>query len=196
MKGKKLTALMVAAALAAPLSLFAEVRNSGRTELQALADELTRVLGADRVEVTGRTTPRTPARENASSMEQAVIEAMNRERAAYGLAPLRVNERLSLAAEDRIADLFAKRYFNHVSPDGMQPFVWADRRGYLYTAIGENLAAGYRSAASVVDGWMHSPGHRANILGRDFNEVGVAIAAGSPVANYSGPTIVALYGAQ
>ena len=95
-----------------------------------------------------------------------------------------------------MGDLFAKHYFNHVSPDGMQPFVWAERRGYDYSAIGENLAAGYRGATSVVSGWMHSPGHRANILGPNFDEVGVAIADGSPVRNYSGPTVVAIYGTR
>jgi uncharacterized protein YkwD len=157
-----------------------------------LADELSRVLGSGRVEAAGRTVPA----QTSSSMEDAVIAAMNRERAAHGLRPLRVNTRLSLAADDRIADLFSKKYFNHVSPDGMQPFVWAQRRGYNYSVIGENLAAGYRSATGVVDGWMHSPGHRANILGRDFDEVGVAIAGGSPVGGYGGPTVVALYGSR
>ena len=191
MKTKAFISLVVAAAMAAPMSLFAETRSARRTELQGLADELSRVLGSGRVEVAGRT-----AAPQQSSMEDAVIAAMNRERAAYGLRPLRVNTRLALAADDRIADLFSKKYFNHVSPDGLQPFVWAQRRGYQYSVIGENLAAGYRSATGVVDGWMHSPGHRANILGRDFDEVGVAIAGGSPVGNYRGPTVVALYGSQ
>jgi uncharacterized protein YkwD len=160
--------------------------------MQGLADELARVLGKSRVEVSGRTEP---SRAIATD-EDAVIAAMNRERAARGLRPLRLNTRLALAAEDRIRDLFAKHYFNHVAPDGTQPFVWAERRGYDYSIIGENLAAGYRNANSVVDGWMRSPGHRANILGRDFDEVGVAIANGSPVANYSGPTYVAIYGGR
>ena len=190
MKIKGLAALALTTVLAAPVSLFAETRTDGRTDLQNLADELTRVLGAGHVEITGRV----PSQN--SAMEDAVIAAMNRERAAYGLAPLRVNTRLALAAGDRIHDLFSKHYFNHVSPDGMQPFVWAERHGYDYTSIGENLAAGYRTAASVVDGWMHSPGHRANILGRDFNEVGVAIAGGSPVDNFNGPTVVAIYGGR
>jgi uncharacterized protein YkwD len=190
MKRKKLTSLVVAAALAAPLSLFAESRTSRRTDLQGLANELSRVLGSGHVEVSGRTTARS------SSLEDAVIAQMNRERAAHGLGPLRLNAQLALAAQDRIADLFAKHYFDHVSPDGMQPFVWAERRGYDYSTIGENLATGYRGATAVVDGWMHSPGHRANILGRDFNEVGVAIADGSPVGNYGGPTYVAIYGAR
>jgi uncharacterized protein YkwD len=189
MKIKRLTALTVAAVLAAPMSIFAETRTPRRTDLDGLAAELTRVLGAGHVEITGRVASN-------SSTEDAVIAAMNRERAAHGLPPLRVNTRLALAAEDRVHDLFAKHYFNHVSPDGMQPFVWAERRGYDYSVIGENLAAGYRTPAAVVDGWMRSPGHRANILGRDFDEVGVAVAGGSPVANYSGPTYVAIYGSR
>ena len=130
-----------------------------------------------------------------SPVEISIISAMNRERATYGLPPLRVNVELTEAANDRIGDLFAQHYFAHVSPQGLQPFVWAERRGYDYHAMGENLATGY-SPQEVVDGWMHSPGHRANILGRDFNEVGVAIASGSPVHAHGGPTVVALYGGR
>jgi uncharacterized protein YkwD len=119
---------------------------------------------------------------------------MNRERVARGLVPLRLNQSLSLAAHDRIGDMFAKNYFAHVSPDGIQPFVWARQRGYRYRIIGENLAVGYRGAA-VVDGWMRSPGHRENILQEAFDEVGIAIADGSPRSGYRGPTVVALYAA-
>ena len=191
MKIKKLTSLVVALALAAPLSLFAETRASQRTKMANLAADLERALGGHRVEVSGR-----PAPQASSSIEEAVIAQMNRERAAFGLQPLRVNSQLALAAEDRIHDLFNRHYFNHVSPDGMQPFVWAQRRGYDYSIIGENLATGYPTATRVVDGWMHSPGHRANILGRDFDEVGVAVAGGSPVSGYGGPTYVVLYGSR
>src|SRR5262249_34213086 len=162
--------IVVAIAVAAPLSLFGESRISRRT----FVDRALSQAGA----------------------EDAVIAAMNRERAAYGLRPLRLNTRLALAAGDRMSDLFTKHYFNHVAPDGTQPFVWAERRGYDYSVIRENLAAGYRDPTAVVDGWMHSPDHRANILGRDFDEVGVAVADGSPVRNYTGPTYVAIYGAR
>jgi uncharacterized protein YkwD len=120
---------------------------------------------------------------------------MNRERAARGLAPLRLNERLCAAARDRIADMFTKRYFAHNSPDGIDPFSWIMRHGYRYLFAGENLATGY-SGTSVVDGWMHSPGHRRNILGADYTEVGIAIADGSPMRGYRGPTVVALYGSR
>jgi uncharacterized protein YkwD len=131
-----------------------------------------------------------------SLIEISIISAMNRERAARGLRPLQLNLELTEAANDRIDDLFAQHYFAHVSPQGLQPFVWAERRGYDYRAMGENLATGYAMPQEVVDGWMHSPGHRANILGRDYDEVGVAVAGGSPVHAGGGPTVVALYGAR
>lgn len=132
---------------------------------------------------------RSPLKTNAGML----VAAMNRERAAYGLRPLRLNTKLSRAANDRIDDMFAKRYFAHVSPDGIDPFEWVLLRGYRYRLIGENLAVGYRGIA-VVDGWMRSRGHRENILMRGFDEVGIAIANGSPRRGYKGPTVVAIYG--
>ena len=129
-----------------------------------------------------------------AGMADAVVQAMNRERIAYGLRPLRIDDRLSLAAEDRIDDMFSKHYFNHVAHDGTQPWTWADREGYRYHEMGENLAVGYKTPGSIVDGWMNSPGHRANILRKDFVDVGVAIAPGSPTRRFEGPTVVALYG--
>jgi uncharacterized protein YkwD len=177
-------------ALAAPMSLLADSRARQRTDLAALAADLERALGRGHVEVSGR-----PSR-STSSFEEAVVAQMNEQRAAAGLRPLRINSRLSLAAGDRMEDMFNKRYFNHVAPDGLQPWAWVQKRGYIYRGIGENLAVGYPSASRVVDGWMHSPGHRANVLGSRFDEVGVAIADGSPTRGYSGPTVVALYGVR
>jgi uncharacterized protein YkwD len=118
---------------------------------------------------------------------------MNRERAAHGLGPLRLEPRLSLAAEDRVQDMMRKRYFDHVSPDGISPFSWVKARGYRYRMVGENLALGYRGSASVVNGWMNSPGHRENILQSGFDEVGIAFADASPQRGYRGPLVVALY---
>jgi len=125
-----------------------------------------------------------------------LVDEMNRERARHGLAPLRLDSRLSLAAEDRINDMFDKRYFDHVAPDGTPPFVWAGRRGYGYRAIAENLAVGYRTSSNLIEGWMGSAGHRKNILGKRFEEVGIAISAGSPTKQFGGPTVVALYGSR
>jgi uncharacterized protein YkwD len=125
--------------------------------------------------------------------EQIVAE-MNRERAAQGLKPLQLNEKLNLAASDRIKDMFKKRYFDHVAPDGLDPFTWVEQRGYEYRSIGENIAIGYQTAAAIVDGWMTSPGHRQNILEKKYEEVGIAIAAGSPTPEEPrGPVVVSLY---
>jgi len=125
----------------------------------------------------------------------ALVDAMNRERAAYGLRPLHLEERLNRAAEDRAEDMLEKHYFNHVSPEGMSPFKWVDAEGYAYREVGENLAVGYKTADSVVNGWMQSPGHRANILGKHYGDVGIAVAP-SPLHGYGSPLVVALYGSM
>jgi uncharacterized protein YkwD len=158
------------------------------SDIDRLAADLERALGKGTVEVHRKAPVSTPS--------DAIVAAMNRERAAYGLPPLRLNSKLSLAAQDRITDMFDQRYFAHVAPDGTQPFVWLARHGYAYRTAGENLAVGYGTAGRVVGGWMNSPGHRANILGSGFDEVGVAIASGAPLRGYAGPTIVAIYASR
>jgi len=125
---------------------------------------------------------------------ETVIDAMNAERASHGVAPLHIDPKLSAAAADRIADMFDGHYFSHFSPTGVQPWDWVEQEGYDYREVGENLALGYPTAPEIVDGWMHSPAHRANVLGGQFDEVGVAVAEGSPTRPYHGPTVVAIYG--
>jgi uncharacterized protein YkwD len=189
-RSQSFTALALAFALALAPSTFAENRSARRTaQLEA---DMERVFGKP------QNAPRVPVRADglkpgATSAADTLVAAMNRERAARGLGALRLNPTLSKAAADRIDDMFAKRYFAHVSPDGIEPFVWATKRGYRYRLIGENLAVGYRGT-TVVDGWMRSPGHRENILEQGFDEVGIAIADGAPQRGYKGPTVVAMYG--
>jgi uncharacterized protein YkwD len=186
---QRLASLALALLIAVAPSTFAENRSRGMTDLERLAADLERAFGKGSVRIDrGGELHSTPA-------EEAILAAMNRERRARGLSTLRLNTTLSRAAGDRIGDMFAKNYFAHVSPDGIQPFVWASKRGYRYRLIGENLAVGYRGTA-VVDGWMRSPGHRENILEPSFDEVGIAIAGGSPRRGYRGPTVVAMYGAR
>ena len=199
---QRLTSLIVAFAILFPLSLFAESRTRSRTDLEQLAADLERALGRGSVTLerpakpSERQAPPSPARAGAESSgyAQSVVDAMNRERAAHGLGPLRLESRLSLAAEDRVEDMLARRYFDHVSPEGVSPFSWVKARGYRYRLVGENLALGYRNSQSVVTGWMNSPGHRENILESGFDEVGIAFADASPTRGYRGPLVVALYG--
>lgn len=198
-KARPFVAMALAFTLAAP-PLFASTRGQQRQELEQLARDLNSALGRASAEVDGVHRPDPTAAPPVARLQairaEALVDAMNRERAAYGLKPLHLNQELSLAAGDRIDDMFAKHYFSHVSPDGIDPFSWADKRGYDYSEIGENLAVGYPTADDVVDGWMHSPGHRANILKADFDEIGIATAAASPTRTYAGPTVVAMYGTR
>jgi uncharacterized protein YkwD len=123
----------------------------------------------------------------------ALLDAMNEQRARRGLPPLQRNGRLDAAAADRIRDMFQLGYFDHVAPDGREPFVWVRQHGYRYRTVGENLAMGQRAAREVVEQWMASPGHRANILG-NFADTGIAIASGRPTGRGRGFTFVAVYG--
>lgn len=195
---QRLTAFAAALVIVFPLSSAADSRTRGRTDLERLAAELEARLGRGSVAVERGTTRTpvdpTPTAASRSSYAEAIVYAMNRERAARGLAPLRLETRLSLAAQDRVDDMLSKHYFDHVSPDGINPFEWVRKRGYKYNLVGENLALGYSSSQSVVSGWMNSPGHRANILKSGFDEVGIAFSDSSPMRGYGAPLVVALYG--
>ena len=140
--------------------------------------------------------PRRPDATSAAAVSRGlVLQFMNEQRQKRGLPPLQRSTRLDAAAADRMRDMFERRYFDHVAPDGAPPFVSVRERGYAYTAVGENLAAGQRAARQVVDQWMRSKGHRANILG-DFEDIGIAIASGSPTWESDGYTFVVLYGRE
>jgi Cysteine-rich secretory protein family len=110
---------------------------------------------------------------------QEVIVRTNAERTKRGLLPLKSNAALTRAAEWLAKDMAERGYFDHTDRQGRD----IDKRlpdfGYAeYRAMGENIAAGQRSAEEVVAGWMKSPGHRANILEPKFREIGVGITTG------------------
>jgi hypothetical protein len=72
-----------------------------------------------------------------------------------------------------------KGYFSHTGPDGAQPWKWFREAGYRYEYAGENLAVNFNESEDVVNAWMKSPTHRANILKHDFTEVGIGVATGT-----------------
>jgi uncharacterized protein YkwD len=127
---------------------------------------------------------------------ERVLELMNDYRAEHGIAPLVVDPRLSQAAEDRMRDMEEIGYWSHESPEGRSPFTWLHVRGYVYSTAAENLAAGFETAPLLVSSWMESPGHRANIMGRDFEHCGIAIIDGSTRGPATGKSIVVLFGAS
>lgn len=108
-----------------------------------------------------------------------VIALTNLERKANGLRTLTFNQLLTNMAKAKTLDMIDRQYFEHVSPIGVDIGDLAMQYGYRYFHVGENLALGdFASSSHVVDGWMDSPGHRANILGKDFTEIGVYVARG------------------
>lgn len=105
--------------------------------------------------------------------------ATNTQRQQHGLPPLLRNNALNRAAQLKLEDMFAQQYFEHVSPDGRGPADVVEAAGYEYITVGENLALGnFESDADLVQAWMDSPGHRANILSNNFRELGVAVGQG------------------
>ncbi len=109
-----------------------------------------------------------------------VIQYTNIARAQNGgFSALTENITLNRNAQLKVDDMFAKQYFEHVSPSGVGPGDLAKTVGYAYVIVGENLALGdFGSDAKLVDAWMNSPGHRANILNAHYQEIGVAVGKG------------------
>jgi uncharacterized protein YkwD len=92
--------------------------------------------------------------------------------------PLAISSQLTDAAEDHAHDMARRKYFEHRGSDGSQPKDRVKRAGYLSRLTGENIALGPESAEEVVDGWLDSPGHCANIMDPRFRDIGVGLAAG------------------
>lgn len=100
-------------------------------------------------------------------------------KAEAGLPPLDLSQKLSQIAELRLKDMFEKQYFEHYSPQGVGAPQIAEQEGYGYVVIGENIALGnFKDDKTLVDAWMASPGHRANILNTRFTEIGIAVGKG------------------
>jgi len=109
----------------------------------------------------------------------------NLQRESNGFPVFSANPKLTLAAEMKARDMFEKQYFAHVSPTGVGSGELAGLVEYEYIIIGENLALGnYENDKALVQAWMDSPGHRANILSNKFTEIGVAVIKGT----YEGKT--------
>ena len=129
-----------------------------------------------------------PSRENVAQLNKATLCLLNAERRSRGLARLRSEGQLTKAAHLFSADMVSDRFFNHVSPSGSTLNSRVRRTSYLRGGVrrwslGENLAwgAGKRATPrSIVDTWMKSPGHRANILDKRFRHVGVGVVIGAP----------------
>ena len=113
---------------------------------------------------------------NGFSKEQVeVLNLVNKERKANGLKPLTLNKELSNVANIKSRDMIEKGYFDHTSPTYGSPFDMMKTFNISYKAAGENIAMGQKTPSEVMNSWMNSSGHRANILNSTYTELGVGI---------------------
>ena len=111
------------------------------------------------------------------SFENEVIRLVNEIRVENGLKPLTTNWELSRIARYKSEDMSANKYFSHTSPTYGTPFQMIRAFGLSYRSAGENIAYGQRTPAAVVNAWMNSSGHRANILNPSYTQIGVGYCA-------------------
>lgn len=108
-----------------------------------------------------------------TAYEAEVVRLVNEIRVSNGLSTLTHNWELSRVARYKSQDMKNLGYFSHTSPTYGSPFNMMKNFGISYKTAGENIAKGYSTPKQVVDAWMNSPGHRANILNSSFTEIGV-----------------------
>ncbi|ROQ59577.1 RNA polymerase sigma factor (sigma-70 family) [Streptomyces sp. 840.1] len=121
-----------------------------------------------------------PATQPAPASETAqVVALVNQERAKAGCGPVKEDAQLTDAALRHSEDMAARDFFEHTNPDGADPGRRITDAGYHWSTYGENIARGQQTPASVMESWMNSPGHRANILNCSFKDLGVGIHKGS-----------------
>ena len=104
-----------------------------------------------------------------------ILNIVNADREKQGLPSLSMNSTLNLAAFAHAEDMISNHYFAHTSPEGLNPWYWIKSLGYNYSYAGENLAIGYKDADELVNSWMNSPEHRANILSPNYHDMGLAV---------------------
>lgn len=123
---------------------------------------------------------------------ELVVET-NRARGERHLPELAVNKKLTRAAASKAQDMFKHDYWSHVSPSGVEPWHWFEVHKYEYSAAGENLAKNFGSSQGVMSAWLASPEHRANIMNKKYQEIGIAVRDGI-LDGKKTQLIVAMYG--
>jgi uncharacterized protein YkwD len=139
----------------------------------------------------------TPSDSNADQVNAAILCLVNGERTDAGnLPPLQTNAQLQQAAAGMCQRMVTEHFFAHETPDGKNVVDRVEPTGYIPDSgdwvVGENLAWGSGALSTpqaIVNGWMNSPGHKANILATDYKDVGLAACQGSPSTQVSGGTV-------
>lgn len=117
-----------------------------------------------------------PEASSLKSLETEVIRLVNVERSKRGLALLKENWELSRVARLKSQDMINKDYFSHISPTYGSPFAMMEDFGLRFSSAGENIAEGQRTPQEVMNAWMNSAGHKANILSGAYTQIGVGAA--------------------
>ncbi len=124
--------------------------------------------------------------------ERAIFELVNKERIKNNITPLTFNDKLTQSAINKVKDLVENNYFNHSSEDGKTFSSWIKETGYEYSFIGENLAKDFSNNESIIKAWFKSPGHKENILNRNFTETGIAVYDNVVVQIFGRPELMPL----
>ena len=144
-----------------------------------------------------------PTGANLGRVRSVILCLHNAERRSRGLRALKLNPRLTRAASGHSRAMVSRKFFSHDAPGGGNVVSRARRAGYIPRTgrwtIGENLAFGsgpLGTPGKIMDAWMNSPGHRANVLTGRFKEIGIGIVLGAPVGGGGGVTYTAVFGAR
>jgi uncharacterized YkwD family protein len=127
-----------------------------------------------------------PAEQTAAASQQQVLQLVNKQRAAAGLSALGMDGNLSNVAMAKAQDMYNNNYFDHTSPTYGSPFDMMHKFRIVFNAAGENIANGQTSPKQVMNDWMNSEGHRANILNSSFTKIGIAYFKGEWVQEFTG----------
>lgn len=120
-----------------------------------------------------------PAAGSPSNFQDQVAQLVNNERAKNGLRPLVHRADLKNVAQKKAQDMINSNYFSHTSPNYGSPFTMLKTFGISYRSAGENIAKGQTTPQEVMNSWMNSSGHRANILNPNYNCIGVGFYHGA-----------------
>jgi hypothetical protein len=124
--------------------------------------------------------------------DNGLLDATNRQRDSRGLQPLQTNEKLRKAAQTKADDMANRNYWDHLTPEGTEPWYFLHQSEYAYQAAGENLAYGFATNDEIINAWLGSTTHRQNVLGR-YEEVGFGVAHAHDYQGGKNTVVVALY---
>lgn len=157
--------------------LTTEITTQAKPE--TTTEKVTQTTTEKVTQTTTEATTETTTSAQTGSYAQQVLNLVNAERAKYSLSPLTLNSSVSKVAQAKAEDMKANSYFSHTSPTYGSPFDMLKQFGISYSTAGENIAKGQKTPMAVVSAWMNSEGHRANILNRNFTQLGVGYVGGS-----------------